>query len=75
MIAKEAYIEISGLKLWYGITGRSNNTPLLLLHGGPGLSSHYLNPLGELANDRPVIFFDQLGGGRSERVKDISHVD
>jgi len=36
-----------------------------VLHGGPGFTSHYLNPLAALGDDRPVIFYDQLGAGRS----------
>jgi pimeloyl-ACP methyl ester carboxylesterase len=27
----------------------------------------YLDPLGDLAADRPVVFYDQLGCGRSDR--------
>ncbi len=42
-------------------------TPLLFLHGGPGgtCSSYYF--LGELAylDDRPFIFYDQIGCGES----------
>ncbi|MCG8692645.1 MAG: hypothetical protein MI806_15690, partial [Minwuiales bacterium] len=37
-------------------------TPLLTLHGGPGASHDYLEPLAALGDDRPVVFFDQLGG-------------
>jgi proline iminopeptidase len=43
-----------------------------LLHGGPGSTSYYLNPLKELGEDRPVIFFDQLGCGRSDRITDTT---
>ncbi|MBC7383624.1 MAG: alpha/beta fold hydrolase, partial [Bacteroidia bacterium] len=68
----EGYIDVKGGKLWYRIVGSGNKTPLLLLHGGPGSSSYYLNPLKELAVDRPVIFFDQLGCGRSSRITDTS---
>ena len=71
----EGYMDIADMQVWYRIAGRGDNTPLLLLHGGPGLSSHYLESLTELAIDRPVIFFDQPGGGRSDRVKDINKVD
>ena len=39
-------------------------------HGGPGATSYYLNPLSRLASDRPVIFYDQLGCGRSDRPED-----
>ncbi len=41
-----------------------------MLHGGPGASSDYLIPLEKLASDRPVIFYDQLGCGRSEKPND-----
>ena len=39
--------------------------PLLCLHGGPGMPHDYLEPLAELVDQRPVIFYDQLGCGRS----------
>ena|SRR6266568_4383912 len=41
--------------------------PLLILHGGLGMPSAYLNCLANLASDRSVIFYDQLGCGRSDR--------
>jgi proline iminopeptidase len=44
----------------------------VLLHGGPGQSSYYLKPLSRLGSDRKVIFFDQLGCGRSDRIQDIT---
>jgi proline-specific peptidase len=46
--------------------------PLLLLHGGPGASHDYLEPLELLSDERPVIFYDQLGGGNSDRPDDRS---
>src|SRR6185436_20583276 len=57
-------------KVWYQIAGTGTGTPLLVLHGGPGISSHYLKPLAGLGADRPVVFYDQLGAGRSERPAD-----
>jgi proline iminopeptidase len=45
---------------------------LLLLHGGPGFPSHYLDRLAVLGDERPVVFYDQLGCGRSERPSDKS---
>jgi proline-specific peptidase len=45
--------------------------PLLLLHGGPGVPHDYLEPLAaELAKDRRVIMFDQLGCGLSDMPQD-----
>jgi proline-specific peptidase len=46
-------------------------TPLLVLHGGPGAASYYLEPFAErVAPDRPVVLFDQLGSGRSDKPDD-----
>ncbi len=44
----------------------ADSLPLLVCHGGPGVPSDYLFPLIEQLQ-RPVIFFDQLGCGRSDR--------
>ncbi len=44
--------------------------PLVVLHGGPGMPSHYLEPLEALATDRPVVLYDQMGTGRSEHPSD-----
>ncbi len=68
----EGYVELTEGKVWYRITGTGDKTPLLLLHGGPGFPSYYLNPLVELGDDRPVIFFDQLGCGRSTHHTDTT---
>jgi proline iminopeptidase len=69
---KEGFIEVEGGKIWYRIDGEGDKTPVLLLHGGPGSSSFNLEPLKELSQDRPVIFLDQLGCGRSTRITDTT---
>ena len=46
--------------------------PLLCLHGGPGFPHDYLEELEGLADRRRVIFYDQLGCGRSDRPDDKS---
>ena len=70
--SKEGFIDVEGGKIWYRIDGEGDKTPLLLLHGGPGSSSYYLEPLKELSEDRLVIFIDQLGCGRSTRITDTT---
>ncbi len=72
LTAREGYIQVDGGKVWYKIVGEGNKTPLLMLHGGPGVPSYYLKPLLALSNDRPVIIFDQLGCGKSDRITDTS---
>lgn len=77
----EGFVPVTGGKIWYSVTAKSDATPILLLHGGPGSTSHYLNPLLPLSKERPVIMFDQLGCGRSDRITDTTlmtidnHVD
>ena len=68
----EGYVNVKGGKVWYRINGTGNKPALLLLHGGPGSSSFGLENLKELSNDRPIIFIDQLGCGRSSRITDTS---
>jgi proline-specific peptidase len=63
----EGYVEVEGGRVWYRVAGAGRATPLLLLHGGPGAPSYYLNPLEGVSVDRPVVFYDQLGAGRSDR--------
>lgn len=68
----EGFIDVPGGRVWYQIVGHGHATPLLLVHGGPGWPSDYLQPLRRVAADRPVIFYDQLGAGRSDRNMDES---
>lgn len=66
---KEGFIDVTGGKVWYEIVGDSRNIPLVTLHGGPGYPHDYLQPLEDLANQREIIFYDQLGCGNSEKSK------
>lgn len=70
--AGEGFINVKGGKIWYNVGGAGNKTPIVLLHGGPGYPSYYLNPLMALSEERPVIIFDQLGCGRSDRITDTT---
>jgi proline iminopeptidase len=68
----EGYIPVTGGRVWYRIVGTGPGIPMLTLHGGPGASSAYLQPLAALADERPVIFYDQLGGGKSDHPDDVT---
>jgi proline-specific peptidase len=68
----EGFINVPGGKVWYRKVGTGNGIPLLVLHGGPGVPSYYLKPLAALGNDRPVIFYDQLGAGHSTHTTDTT---
>jgi len=58
---------------WYRVTGdlESTMTPLVVVHGGPGCSHDYLLSLAALARSgRPIVHYDQVGGGRSTHMPD-----
>ena len=70
---KEGFILVKGGKIWYKIVGSGKGVPLLLIHGGPGSRSCDGIPgYSTLSNDRPIIFYDQLGSGRSDRPTDTT---
>lgn len=69
---EEGYISVTGGRVWYKVVNPGSGIPLLTLHGGPGSPHDYLEPLEKLANERPVIFYDQLGCGKSERPDDTT---
>ncbi|MFN3849559.1 MAG: proline iminopeptidase-family hydrolase [Spirosomataceae bacterium] len=73
-ITEEGFVAVDGGKIWYKIFGKEKKgTPLLIIHGGPGGRSCSMIPgLSPLASDRPVIFYDQLGSGNSDRPKDTT---
>jgi proline iminopeptidase len=70
--ADEGFIRVEGGRIWYHRVGSGSGTPLVLLHGGPGSCSYYLKPLLALSVDRPVIIYDQLGCGKSDRPTDTT---
>ena len=64
----EGFLELPNGRVWWRREGDGDALPILLLHGGPGAASYYLEPFAErLAKHRPVIIFDQLGCGRSDK--------
>jgi proline-specific peptidase len=70
---REGLLEAPGGRVWYHIDGDgAPGVPLLVLHGGPGAGHDYLEPLAALSDDRPVVFYDQLGCGRSDIPDDES---
>jgi proline iminopeptidase len=70
--SKESFLSVPGGRIWYKITGTGENIPLILLHGGPGMSSSYLKPFESLSTNHIVIRYDQLGGGKSDKITDTS---
>jgi proline-specific peptidase len=58
---------------WYKVHGdlKSGVRPLVVVHGGPGLSHDYMDTIADLAAPPysvPMVFYDQIGGGRSTKL-------
>jgi pimeloyl-ACP methyl ester carboxylesterase len=68
----EGRIPFHGYETWYrDVRGSEDGAALLCLHGGPGSTHHYFEPLERLADDgRRVVLYDQLGCGSSDRPDD-----
>ena len=71
-MASEGHIDVPGGSVWYRSVGEGPGVPLLVVHGGPGFCHDYLTALDDLADRRQVVYWDQLGCGRSERPDDDS---
>ncbi len=71
--SKEGFVDVAGGRVWFRVVGiEMCKPPLLVVHGGPGVPHDYLEPLEGLADERQVIFYDQLGCGLSDRPHDVS---
>ena len=66
-------IRLDGNELYCEVVGRG--PPIVLLHGGPGLDHTAFRPwLDPLAARHRLVFYDQLGNGRSHRPASLDGV-
>src|SRR5215469_9399599 len=66
---QEGFVDANGVLIYYKIIGRG--APLMVVHGGPGASHDYLLPgLLPLARSNKLVFIDERGSGRSEKLED-----
>jgi proline-specific peptidase len=64
----EGRIPFHGYETWYRSVGAGSGegaVPLLCLHGGPGANWLHVKPYEVLADERRIVFYDQLGAGNS----------
>jgi proline-specific peptidase len=64
----EGFVPFAGARTWYRSVAaerEEDRLPLLCLHGGPGANWLHLVPYEDLADERRVVFYDQLGAGNS----------
>jgi len=68
---QEGFVDAHGVLIYYKSIG--HGTPLFILHGGPGASHDYFLPyLLPLARQNRLVFIDERGSGRSEKLEDVS---
>jgi proline iminopeptidase len=67
----EQFVDANGVLIYTETLGRG--PPLMVLHGGPGASHEYFLPyLLPLARHHTVVFIDERGSGKSEKLQDSS---
>jgi L-proline amide hydrolase len=69
----EGFIPFGEYQTWYRVFGDLHGplAPLVIVHGGPGCTHDYLDGLKAIAESgRAVVFYDQVGGGRSTLLPD-----
>ena len=68
------YIKTSAGRIWYRINGTrhlgTGRPALIALHGGPGGNHRSVAPLIALSDRYPVILYDQIDSGHSDRPND-----
>ena len=72
---QEGFVDAHGVLIYYQIIGTAvtGHAPLMIVHGGPGVSHDYLMPyLLPLVRTNQIIFIDERGSGRSEKLEDAS---
>lgn len=68
---QEGFVDANGVMIYYKMLGRG--APLMIVHGGPGASHDYFLPyLLPLARHNKLIFIDERGSGRSQKLEDPS---
>ena len=68
----EHRVAVEGGKVWARVNGviGEGAPPVIIIHGGPGGTHVSFGGLLSLADQRPVILYDQLDSGMSDRPED-----
>jgi proline iminopeptidase len=65
----EGFVDAKGVLIYWKSVGKG--APLFIVHGGPGASHDYFLPhLLPLARTNRLVFIDERGSGRTERLED-----
>jgi proline iminopeptidase len=67
----EGFVDANGVLIYYKTFGKGQ--PLFIVHGGPGASHDYFLPyILPLARTNKLIFIDERGSGRSQKVDNVA---
>ncbi len=68
---RKGMMKINGTELYYEVMGKG--TPIVIVHGGPGLDHTYFLPqMAALAGHHKLIFYDQRASGKSSNKVDTN---
>jgi proline iminopeptidase len=68
---QQGFVDANGVMIYYEEFGEGE--PLMIVHGGPGATHDYFLPyLLPLARHNRLIFIDERGSGKSEKLDDAS---
>jgi proline iminopeptidase len=68
----DGFVDVPGGRVAFRVIGDGPSTPALWIHGGPGgASCGAVDHISGIARERPVILYDQLGAGYSDRIADL----
>ena len=66
------HVDVEGGRIWWRLNGSDHRdrATVICITGGPGMSHHYMAPFLTLAEERPVVLYDQLDTGNADRPGD-----
>jgi proline-specific peptidase len=71
---RQGSVQVLGHRIFYRTRGEPKNGTILILHGGPGADHLIILLFGDLAQfGYRVVWYDQLGCGRSQRPQDAAN--
>lgn len=71
-LPEDGFVKVPGGRVAFRVYGSGTGTPVLFIHGGPGGNNCGTGAsLKDLYKTRPLVVYDQLGSGNSDRMQDM----